>query len=176
MRSNVLYASVIAMILAFQVARAQPLRQPRLLTSNQTVEDTDSLERNFQGAENAVISPHKRPLSPSTATLVAIFPGVLFHGIGHFYARDPKTGFVLLGIDLASKGVLFYESLKGLSEGFREQSDAVLWVCVSVNAVAWLYDIGHAGAAANNYNARFRFSVKSRDGVPSMMLSLNLDG
>lgn len=176
MRLAVFFVLVITLAIACKAAMAQPLRQPGLLASDQALENSDSLARNFQGAENLVITPHQRPLSPGTAALVAIFPGILFHGIGHFYARDSRTGFLLLGIDMVSKSVFFFESLKGLSEGFRDPSEAVLWTCVGVNAAAWLYDIGHAGAAANHYNAQFRFSVKTRDGVPSLILSMNFGG
>ncbi|HER00073.1 MAG TPA: hypothetical protein ENO22_12105 [candidate division Zixibacteria bacterium] len=40
--------------------------------------------------------------SEETAFMLALFPGFFIHGLGHFYAGDPSTGLVLLGIETVS--------------------------------------------------------------------------
>jgi TM2 domain-containing membrane protein YozV len=37
--------------------------------------------------------------NPVSAGVVAVFPGILIHGLGHFYLKDYNTGLILLGFE-----------------------------------------------------------------------------
>jgi len=95
--------------------------------------------------------------SSNVATLLAIFPGFLVHGCGHFYAGDVKTGFILLGTEGISVSCLF---LVGIADAFSNNDSnerPALRGILLMSGLAgffgsWIYDMVHSGTAAENYN------------------------
>lgn len=54
----------------------------------------------------------------STAFLLSLSAGVAFHGVGHFYLGDTRSGFLLLGMELVSLGLIGSSAIfYGLTEG-----------------------------------------------------------
>jgi len=80
--------------------------------------------------------------NPNTALLIAILPGSIVHGAGHFYARRPVTGAALLGIEMVSL-VFFVRAIgQGLSDtGSREQERQDSFIGTTLFFGSWLYDI-----------------------------------
>ncbi len=62
----------------------------------------------------------KKLLSAEEATFIAVLPGFLFHGLGHFYAKDQTTGVVLLLTEAV--GLFFINN--ALRNGFSENQFA----------------------------------------------------
>ena len=86
--------------------------------------------------------------------LLAIFPGILIHGIGHYYAGDRETAGKLsrigqfgylatgLGAGLITAGVYAYdEDLRGLAYSLYGSGGAVGAFGVGYLLVAWGYDL-----------------------------------
>lgn len=80
--------------------------------------------------------------NPNTALLIAILPGSIVHGAGHFYARRPVTGAALLGIEMVSL-VFFVRAIgQGLSDtGSPEQERQDSFIGTTLFFGSWLYDI-----------------------------------
>lgn len=54
----------------------------------------------------------------STAFLLSLSAGVAFHGVGHFYTGDTRSGFLLLGMEIVSLGLMGSSAIfYGLTEG-----------------------------------------------------------
>lgn len=80
--------------------------------------------------------------NPNTAMVIAILPGSIVHGAGHFYARRPVTGAALLGIEAVSF-VFFVRAIgQGLSDtGSSEQESQDTFIGTTLFFSSWLYDI-----------------------------------
>ena len=121
---------------------------------------------------------------PSRAFLLALFPGLLIHGYGHFYAKDNSMGTVLLTgevISIASIGLgaAIQNSPSSFSGSFlgnnavRRRKDMVLYGAIFFG-LTWIADMAHAPTAAKEYNYEhnltpaFSFNEKGR---PQMVLA-----
>lgn len=80
--------------------------------------------------------------NPNTAMVIAILPGSIVHGAGHFYARRPVTGAALLGIEMVSL-VFFVRAIgQGLSDtGNPEQERQDSFIGTTLFFGSWFYDI-----------------------------------
>lgn len=99
------------------------------------------------------------------AELLAIFPGLLVHGLGHRYAGDPDTADELLLMEGYS---LLTAGLGGTlyAIGDHEDADAVRvagWVGMGVGGAGflgtWLYDLVYTPSAVEEHNRRVREAV-----------------
>ena len=92
--------------------------------------------------------------------LLAIFPGLFVHGLGHRYAGNTERANELLMMELYSGATA------GLGGGLyalgrSEDADALEiagWVGIGVGGIAfqgtWIYDIVYTPSEVNRYNAR----------------------
>ena len=80
--------------------------------------------------------------NPNTAMVIAILPGSIVHGAGHFYAGRPVTGTALLGIEMVSLVFFFRAIGHGLSDnGSSEQEMQDSFIGTTLFFGSWLYDI-----------------------------------
>jgi TM2 domain-containing membrane protein YozV len=94
---------------------------------------------------NKVSSSDSRKLkSPWMAFGIALVPGAIIHGAGHFYAGKIGTGFVLLGSELVGTGLIAVGLVGGIEtitgkprEGWVIELEAGLVLFVG----SWIYDI-----------------------------------
>jgi hypothetical protein len=123
---------------------------------------------------------------PSRAFLLGLFPGLLIHGYGHFYAKDKMTGVALLGGEVLSLtvigiGLAAKNNPSGMSGGVFGSNNAtitntgqrmIIFGCIGFG-VTWLADMLHAPIAAKNYNDQWNLQpVASVDnGVASLALA-----
>jgi hypothetical protein len=102
---------------------------------------------------------------PNKAFLQALFPGLLIHGYGHFYADDQLTGDVLLtgemvsllsvgcGLLIQSNTTLFSGGLLGDSGNAANVANNMVWGGIAAFTLLWIVDMAHAPTAANDYDA-----------------------
>jgi len=50
---------------------------------------------------------------PNKAIFYSFIPGIIVHGSGHFYVGKTKTGFLLLGAEVASAAIVYVSVLAG---------------------------------------------------------------
>lgn len=74
------------------------------------------------------------PKSVVMTSLLTIYPGIIFHGVGYMYAGEPKTGWILFGLEVLSLPMI--ASYPGMV------------LC----AGTWLYDVIGSPSAAIKYN------------------------
>ena len=126
------------------------------------------------------------PKDPLLGTIVAIGPGLLAHGFGHFYAEDYRMGLMLLGgevISLFFMGVGWYQMSNANDltdiggnpdEVYRGGMLSMIGGLIGF-AVTYLADVVMAGRAAEQYNIEhnLEFKIQQESGIytPGIMLS-----
>ena len=83
--------------------------------------------------------------SPWIAFGIALVPGAVVHGAGHFYAGKIKTGFLLLGVEVVGASLVMTAALAGFAEAMGGESDldVELWGIVgfALFVGSWAYDV-----------------------------------
>jgi hypothetical protein len=111
------------------------------------------------------------PKDPILATVVAIGPGLLVHGFGHYFTEDYKMGMLLTGMELLSIGLMTF--------GVKENTDPDMFLVFGANRAqartsgawvfgagfftfvgTWLADIFLAGDSAKQYNREHNLEFK----------------
>jgi len=129
------------------------------------------------------------PKDPILATVIAIGPGFLAHGFGHFYSEDYRMGLLLFGTEIISLilvgvGYVEYSSPRNFTDVADNESEVkragmiAMISGIALFTAGWLVDITMAGRAAEQYNIennlQFRMQQESNGVlVPGVMLSLN---
>lgn len=124
--------------------------------------------------KDARLSPfdQKRLKSPTKAFIIAAIPGFFVHGLGHFYAKKPKTGKILLGIEgaavlLTTYGWIGAYSFSWFDEEAKEKrkiGKVLFYSGITLFAGSWVYDMIAAPSQAKTHNKkiieRYELSLK----------------
>jgi len=79
---------------------------------------------------------------PNYAIFVALVPGAVVHGAGHFYARKVRTGFILLGCELVGAGLGYLGAVTGIESGEPSPGGKVaIATGVTLFWGSWAYDL-----------------------------------
>jgi hypothetical protein len=111
------------------------------------------------------------PKDPILATVIAIGPGLLAHGFGHFMCEDYKMGLTLFSLELISLVAIGvgaaeyaapagFTSLNGNLPEVQRAGAISMTVGVSLFVITWLVDITLAGSAAEQYNKEHNLEFK----------------
>jgi hypothetical protein len=93
--------------------------------------------------------------SPNKALLFAVFPGFIAHGSGHFYARKPLTGLVLLATEAG--GIMLWRqggNFMGASHGGTDGELSQFLIGMGLFFGSWAYDLICAPHAINKENEK----------------------
>ena len=116
-----------------------------------------------QGSNLVIDESVLEPKDPILATVLALGPGLLAHGWGHFYAEDYKMGLTLFSVEVGSivgftVGYWEYLNPSNFTTIAGSQSDVKRAgsICMAVSALffaaTWFVDVVRAGGAADQYN------------------------
>jgi TM2 domain-containing membrane protein YozV len=109
----------------------------------------------------------RKKKSPLIALGIAFFPGIIVHGVGHFYAGKPKTGSLLLigelvgvgciaaGIVVISLGVFTKVGTLGAADIMEELSglaSGLMYVGSGLFLGTWIYDVVFAPISCLRYS------------------------
>ncbi|MFP4466632.1 MAG: hypothetical protein ACLFP1_06255 [Candidatus Goldiibacteriota bacterium] len=124
------------------------------------------------------------PKDPILGTVLAIGPGLLVHGWGHFYAEDYKMGLSLFTIELASLGAIgwgayqynnaeTWTNVGGNADEVRRGAQITMAAGFLFFAATYIADIALAGQAAEQYNKEhnLEFKVNQEAYAPYLMYS-----
>lgn len=111
------------------------------------------------------------PKDPIVATVVAIGPGLLVHGFGHYFTEDYEMGMWLTGIELLSIGLMVFGATENTnvdmftvfsgSRSASQTSGAWIFAAGFLTFVGtWLVDIFTAGESALQYNRENNLEFK----------------
>jgi hypothetical protein len=96
------------------------------------------------------------PLLTDIAFQRAIFPGLLIHGSGHFYAKDQNTGYILLSAEIVSLLLMTISVSEIISPVEKDQSfnvtQVIFYTGLTVFGGTWLYDLIFSSGAVQKYN------------------------
>lgn len=124
---------------------------------------------------------------PTKAFLLGLFPGILVHGYGHFYAKDKTTGTALLAGEVLSVIAIglgaamdanprdFSGGIFGSTPQTERAGRDILVGGVILFGVTWLADMVHAPVAAKSYNDEHELSPVARfdsSGSPTFALAV----
>jgi TM2 domain-containing membrane protein YozV len=117
----------------------------------------------------------KKPKSPWIALGIALVPGAVVHGAGHFYAGRIKTGFLLLGTEVVGASLLFGAALASFAEAMGGESNpnAELWGFGGflLFVGSWVYDVVGSPIAVKKRNkellqrkySKLKFQIKDEN-------------
>jgi len=98
----------------------------------------------------------KKPKSPWIALGIALVPGAVVHGAGHFYAGRIKTGFLLMGTEVVGVSLVGVGAIAGFAEvmGGESTLDAELWIFggLILFVGSWVYDVVGSPIAVKKQN------------------------
>jgi len=124
------------------------------------------LEETYMNNDDVDVTSMVIPLSPQTAFDRALFPGIVWHGAGHFYAKNNNTGLSLLSAEIVSAFFMIISANEMLSPEVPNQPKAmskiVFFTGLGFFSGSWLYDLIFAGGAAENYNQGKEFAAGSK--------------
>lgn len=95
--------------------------------------------------------------SPTTALVIALVPGSVVHGAGHFYAGKTKTAIGLFGAEIIGAGLTLLGAIGNAFEGIEGSeskggADAALIIGVGFFAGSWIYDVIGSPFAVKDQN------------------------
>jgi TM2 domain-containing membrane protein YozV len=109
---------------------------------------------------------------PNHAIFMALVPGSVVHGAGHFYAGRPATGLILFGGELAGAGLFYLGAVTAIGDGKYSPGGAV---AVATGATlffgSWAYDLVFAPLSISRRNeellrekrADFKLQIKDKE-------------
>lgn len=124
-----------------------------LVASDEAKPDTDT----------ATVSVNKELKSVSRGVLQALFPGVIFHGAGNFYAESYLLGTALLTTEIAGILIMKIAYNSYYTHGFkdwlfhsewRDKYNTWMGIGVGLFIASWIADIITTPMMVNKYNRR----------------------
>jgi hypothetical protein len=111
------------------------------------------------------------PKDPILATVLAVGPGLLIHGWGHFYTEDYKMGLMLTGTELLSIGAMWFGAWENTSpdafaiygSGGRQGGALTFAFGFLLFMGSWFADIYQAGNSAHQYNVEHNLEFKVQE-------------
>lgn len=106
--------------------------------------------------DNVEVSTLVAPLLTDISLQRAIFPGLLIHGSGHFYAKDVNTGYTLLSMEIVSLVLMTISFSEIISPVEKDQSfnvsKIIFFSGITIFGGTWLYDLIFSPDAVHRHN------------------------
>ncbi len=122
------------------------------------------LEETHLTNEDIEVKTLVAPLLKETAFYKALFPGIIWRGAGHFYAKETNTGFSLLSAEVVSlviMGISVNELLSPIKVGQTYNvSQIVFYTGLTLFVGSWLYDIIFSPFAVDRFNKQNKFLIE----------------
>lgn len=138
-----------------------PWNEVRMI--NHTTTASSWLEETHITKDDNEVNTLVVPLDENRGLEKALFPGLIMHGAGQFYAKDQNMGMSLLSAEIVSvivMGISLNEVL-----GPNEQDDSlkvskiVFYSGLTMFVAAWLWDIFTVRSAVSDYNSSHKFLI-----------------
>jgi hypothetical protein len=122
------------------------------------------------------------PKDPLLATLFSVFPGVVIHGFGNFYAGDYDNGTRMLTMELIGGGMALWahniiHNPDAWGAYFGDQTtSAGYWIKaggVGLMAISFIWDVASAGEAAQSFNKDHQINFQLESRLDGMQLALS---
>lgn len=92
---------------------------------------------------------------PNNAIFVALVPGAVVHGAGHFYAGKPGTGLVLFGSEVTGIGLCYLGAMTAMGSGEYSTGGVVaLTAGLALFIGSWAYDVAFAPLSIKKENEK----------------------
>jgi len=119
------------------------------------------LEEEYMTPADADVKTLVTPLSPDIALQKALYPGIVLHGSGHFYAKDQGKGMSILSAEILSLIIMGISMGEMFSPVEEDQSfnvtRVVFFTGLGIFTLSWLYDIIFSPGAVDEHNRKNKF-------------------
>ena len=140
-----------------------PWREVRFVKHTTTA--SNWLEETYISKEDSEVDTLVTPVSEDKAFWNAVFPGLVIHGSGHFYAKNQNMGMSLMSAEIVSliiMAVSINEVLTPVEADVSSGvSSAVFFTGLTMFAVSWVWDMIFAAPSAAEYNLKNDFLLDS---------------
>jgi hypothetical protein len=93
--------------------------------------------------------------SPWIAFGIALVPGAIGHGLGHFYAGKNRTAGLLFGAEVAGGFLLYISSLSAFGgPPYQNETDLMALTGIILFAGSWVYDVIGSPIAVKKKNQK----------------------
>jgi hypothetical protein len=124
------------------------------------------LEETYMNNDNVEVTSMITPLDGGKAFQKALFPGLIIHGSGHFYAKEQNTGFSLMSAEILSLVMMGISVNELLTPVAKDQSfnvsRAVFYTGLGMFSISWLWDVVFAPRAVSDYNESHSFLINEK--------------
>ena len=121
--------------------------------------------------------------SPWIAFGIALVPGAVVHGAGHFYAGKIRTGFLLLGTEVVGASLLVYAAVSSFAVAWGGEYDpeAELWAIggLVLFVGSWAYDMVGSPLSVKKQNEKLlqgkqsKLKFQMKDGELKLVIMKN---
>jgi len=107
------------------------------------------------------------PFSEGTAFAKSVFPGILIHGAGSFYAKDNNMGMSLLSSEIVGVIISAISAEQMVQAYNPNQNYSTTYIMGAAGAamftISWLWDIIFCRGAVDKYNSEHKFLINEGD-------------
>ena len=150
-----------------------PWREVRFVKHTTTA--SNWLEETYMSKEDSEVDTLVTPVSEDKAFWNAVFPGLVIHGSGHFYAKNQNMGMSLMSGEIVSLIIMAVSINEVLTPVAPDQSNgvstAVFFTGLTMFAVSWIWDMLFAAPAAAEYNAAHDFMLDTEQAASAKALA-----
>jgi len=134
------------------------------------VQETTATDTTYKKANESKPAKLK---SPTTALVIALVPGSVVHGAGHFYAGKTGIALGLFGAEIVGTGLIYAGVIGSIFEGMegsekRGGEDAALIIGLGLFVGSWVYDVVASPLVVKNQNDKIL-------GKKSLPFELNME-
>lgn len=142
-----------------------PWREVRFVKHTTTA--SSWLEDTYINKEDTEVSTLISPISEDKAFWNSVFPGLVIHGSGHFYAKNQGVGMSLLSAEIVSVIIMAVSVNEVLTPVQSDQSTtvskAVFFTGLTMFAASWLWDMIFTKSAVAEYNSTHDFILNDKN-------------
>lgn len=150
-----------------------PWREVRFVKHTTTA--SSWLEDNYINKEEADVDTLVTPVSEDKAFINAVFPGLIIHGSGHFYAKNQNVGMSLMSAEIVSLIIMAVSINEVLTPVQKDQSmnvsTAVFFTGLAMFTASWAWDMIFVKSSAADYNSTHEFFLQPEKTVVKPDLS-----
>ena len=136
-----------------------PWREVRFVKHTTTA--SSWLEETYINNEEVEVDTLVTPVSEDKAFWNSVFPGLVIHGSGHFYAKNQNVGMSLMSAEIVSLIIMAVSINEVLTPVEQDQSNNVskfvFFTGLTMFTVSWVWDMVFSKTAAAEYNSNHDF-------------------
>jgi hypothetical protein len=134
-----------------------------VLNIKHTTTASNWLEETHITSSDVDVNTFVVPFSEDTAFSKSVFPGILIHGAGSFYAKDNNMGMSLLSSEIVGVIISAISAEQMVQAYNPNQNYSTTYIMGAAGAamftISWLWDMIFCRGAVDKYNSEHKFLI-----------------